>query len=84
MFWIISSIATFTVLGFQKEKREGKGDKKCQKCIWWNYNWKISKPEEGNRCPSIGGAVGPKQEETKQTYQDITIKMEKVKEKGEF
>ena len=25
--------------------------------------------------------MGPKQEETKQTYQDITIKMEKVKEK---
>ena len=30
MFWIISSIATFTVLGFQKEKREGKGDKNAK------------------------------------------------------
>ena len=47
------SIQTFTLYGSQKEERD-------QKCIWGNYDWKLPKPEEGNRYPDTGSIEGPK------------------------
>ena len=50
---------------------------KGQKGIWRNYEWKLSKPEEGNRYPDIGSTEGPEQDEPKQIISYI-IKVAKV------
>ena len=43
----------------------GEEREKGQKGIWWNYEWKLSKPEEGNRYPDTGNTEDPTQDEPK-------------------
>ena len=64
--------------------RDSEGEEKEEgwKFIWWNYGWKLLKPEEGNRYPGTGSTEGPKEDETNRpTPRHIIIKMAKVKDK---
>ena len=58
------------------------GEKREQnwKYIWRNYVWKLSKSEEGNRCPDIGSTEVPNKLNLNRPMH-IIIKMPKVKEK---
>ena len=55
---------------------------RSQKYIWWNYVWKLLKPEEANRYPAIETTENPKDNEPKQKQpRHIIIKMAKVKDR---
>ena len=52
----------------KKKKRREEG----WKCIWRNYSWKLSNPEEEEkRYPGTGSTEGSKQDEFKQTHTKI-------------
>ena len=65
------------IIGSQKKR-----DRRGQKCILWNYSWKLPKPEERNRYPGTGSTEVPKQDEPNRTTpRHIVIKKAKVKER---
>lgn len=59
-------------MGSRKRREREKG----KKYIWWNYSWKVPKPETGNINLGTGRTEGPKHNEPKPRH-NIT-KMAKV------
>ena len=56
--------------------------KGIKKCIWWNYGWKILKPEEKTkRFPGTENKGSPNKMNPRDPNQDIIIQMAKVKER---
>ena len=52
------------------------------KCIWWNYDWKLSKPEEGNnQGQKVHRICNNKVNQNKPTLTYSIIKMAEVRYK---
>ena len=51
------------------------------KCIWWNYDWKLSKPEEGNNQVQKPHRVCNKVNQNKPPLTYSIIKMAEVRSK---
>ena len=62
--------------------QEGEERERGQKCIWWNYGWKLPEPEEGNRYPGTEAQmVSNKMNLNRPTSRHIIIKIAKCKDK---
>ena len=60
---------------------EGQKREKMVKYVWWNYDWKLSKPEEGNNQGQKVHRVCNKVNQNKPTLTYSIIKMAEVRRK---
>ena len=66
---LFSSIQRTNICIIEVPEEERERD---QKCIWWNYGWKLLKYEDGKRYPSTGSTEDPKKITQIDTHQDTS------------